>query len=323
MPLIKTIKSKYFWGLSKNTFLLAAASLFADISTEMLYPILPIFLTQTLKTGGGVVGIVEGIAQATQNIIQGFSGYISDRFKTRKPLALIGYIFAALSKPLIGISQTWPQVLFARFMDRFGTGTRSAPRDALIADSAPGQFRGKAFGLEGVGDNLGAFLGPIIAIILLFYMSVGIRSIFFLSLIPGLLAVIMIYLVKEEPAKNNLKTRVELIGKKFPKPYLKYLFVISLFGLGNSSNSFLILETKSIGASLELTILIYAFFNLVASFISYPSGSLSDKLGRKNILLLSFIIFIITYIGFALSNNILSLPFFLFFMAFIKGYLEQ
>lgn len=139
---------KYFSGLSRNTFLLAIASLFADISTEMLYPVLPIFLTQNLKAGGSIVGLIEGIATATQNIIQGFSGWLSDKLQKRKPIALVGYVLAAISKPLIGLSSSWQGVLGARFLDRLGSGTRSAPRDALIASSADEQNREKPLDLR-------------------------------------------------------------------------------------------------------------------------------------------------------------------------------
>ena len=159
---------RYFSGLSKNTFLLAFASLFADISTEMLYPVLPIFLTQTLNASGSVVGLVEGIAQATQNIVQGFSGTLSDKLQKRKSLALAGFLLAAMAKPLIGLSTAWQGVLSARVLDRFGAGTRSAPRDALIASSVDEANRGRAFGLEGIGDNVGAFLGPLLAVFLIF-----------------------------------------------------------------------------------------------------------------------------------------------------------
>lgn len=316
--------NKYFKGLTRDSFLLAFVSLFADIATEMLYPVLPIYLTQNLKAGGSIVGLVEGVAIATQNIIQGFSGWLSDKLKRRKYIALAGYIAAALAKPLIGFSSVWQGVLGARFLDRLGTGVRSAPRDALIASSADDRSRGKAFGLEGIGDNLGAFLGPIVAIFLLFSLHIDIRYIFYLAAIPGFAAVVMMLFVKEKSAVKTEKTKVEITTKHFPKKYWQYLFVIGLFGLGNSSNSFLILQTKSIGISLELTILIYAFFNLVAALASYPSGFLSDKqslranlfgqrfalkFGRRNILLISFIIFIITYSGFAFSKNFLLITF--------------
>src|SRR4051812_14256561 len=155
-------KPRPFEGLTRDTGLLALSSLFADISTEMLYPVLPVFLTQVLGAGGSAVGIIEGFALATQNIVQGFSGSLSDRLQKHKAIALTGYALAAVSKPLMGMSGSWAGVLGARFLDRLGAGGRSAPRDALVAASTDDAHRGKAFGLEGAGDNLGAFLGPLI-----------------------------------------------------------------------------------------------------------------------------------------------------------------
>jgi MFS family permease len=295
---------RYFAGLSRNTFLLALSSLFADISTEMIYPILPIFLTQTLNASGSVVGLVEGIAGATQNIVQGFSGSLSDRLQRRKPIALVGYLLAALGKPLMGTATTWRGVLGGRFLDRLGAGTRSAPRDALIASSVDEANRGKAFGLEGVGDNAGAFLGPLLAILLLIVLELDIRLIFYLAAIPGLLAFLMVALVEERPVAVTAKAKIDVDVRRLPRAYWKYLLATALFGIGNSSNAFLILQTKDIGASLTLTILIYAGFNLVAALISYPAGFLSDRLGRRTILLTAFAIFFITYLGFALTGNV-------------------
>jgi MFS family permease len=295
---------RYFVGLSRNTFLLAFASLFADISTEMLYPVLPVFLTQTLNATGSIVGLVDGFAQATQNIVQGFSGALSDKLQRRKPIALVGYLLAAIAKPLMGLSTVWQGVFAARLLDRFGAGTRSAPRDALIASSVDERDRGRAFGLEGVGDNAGACLGPLLAVFLLYALHVGIRTIFYLAIIPGLLAFLMVLLVMERPAAVAAKSKIDISLRQFPKAYWQYLLATALFGLGNSSNAFLILRTQDIGATLETTILIYAAFNLVAALISYPAGSLSDRWGRKNILLASFVIFLIAYLGFALTQNI-------------------
>jgi MFS family permease len=315
----ESVLHKYFTGLSKNTLLLACASLFADISTEMLYPVLPVYLTETLRANGSIVGIVEGAAQATQNIVQGVSGWASDKLQQRKPIALVGYALAAFAKPLIGLTNIWQGVLGARFLDRLGTGVRSAPRDALIAASAQEESRGKAFGLEGIGDNAGAFLGPLLAVLLLFALHIEMRSIFFLALIPGLLAVIMIALIKEKPVETSAKSKLDVNLRQFPRAYWKYLTVIALFGIGNSSNSFLILQTKSLGISLEATVLIYAFFNLIAALISYPSGYFSDKLGRKFILLVAFIIFLITYLGFALLTNIYLIAVLFIFYGLFQG----
>jgi len=295
---------RYFSGLSSNTFLLALASLFADISTEMLYPVLPIFLTQILNASGSVVGLVEGIAGATQNIVQGLSGFLSDRLQRRKSIALAGYFLAAIAKPLIGLSTVWQGVLGARVLDRLGAGTRSAPRDALIASSVHETIRGRAFGLEGAGDNAGAFLGPLLAAFLIVTWELDIRYIFYLALIPGLLAFLMVMFVKERPAEVSAKAKIDVSFRQFQRDYWKYLLVTALFGIGNSSNAFLILRTQDIGASLEATILIYAGFNLVAAGISYPAGFLSDQWGRRNVLLLSFLIFLATYLGFASTQNV-------------------
>jgi MFS family permease len=296
---------RHFAGLSKNTFLLALSSLFADISTEMLYPVLPLFLTQTLKASGSVVGLVDGFAQATQNVVQGFSGALSDRLQRRKPLALLGYALAAIAKPLMGMATLWQGLFAARLLDRLGAGTRSAPRDALIASSVDEANRGRAFGLEGVGDNAGAFLGPLLALFLLYSLQIGIRSIFYLAIIPGLLAFVMVLFVRERPAAVTAKSKIDISVGQFPSAYWNYLLVTALFGLGNSSNAFLILRTQEVGTSLPHTILIYAAFNLMAALISYPAGSLSDQWGRRNVLLASFIIFLAAYLGLAFTHNIL------------------
>ncbi len=297
-------QSGYGAALSRNTVLLAFSSLFADISTEMLYPVLPIFLTQTLNASGSVVGLVDGVAQATQNIVQGFSGWLSDKLQRRKSVALVGYLIAAIAKPLTGMATAWPGVLGARFMDRAGTGLRSAPRDALIASSVSEENRGRAFGLEGFGDNLGACLGPLLAVLLLGSLAIDIRWIFYLAVVPGLLAFLMVFLVRERPGLVAAKSKIDVGLRQFPRAYWRYLAVTALFGLGNASTAFLILQTRELGASLQTTILIYAAFNLVAALISYPAGSASDRWGRKAALLASFVIFFATYLGFALTHNV-------------------
>jgi MFS family permease len=314
---------EYFTGLSRNTFLLALSSLFADISTEMIVPILPIFLTQTLKVSASVVGLVEGIAGATQNVTQGLSGSLSDKLQKRKPIALVGYFLAAIGKPLMGFASIWQGVLGGRLLDRFGAGTRSAPRDALIASSVDEAHRGKAFGLEGVGDNAGAFLGPLLAVLLLIVWHLPVRLIFYLAVVPGLLAFLMVVFVHERPVKVTAKARFDSGVEKFPKAYWKYLLATALFGIGNSSNAFLILETKDIGASLTTTILIYAGFNLVAALISYPAGYLSDRLGRRNLLVLSIAIFFVTYLGFALTRAVAFIGVLFLFYGLYQGIIRS
>jgi MFS family permease len=292
-----------FSGLSANTFLLALASFFADISTEMQYPVLPTFLTQTLRADGTIVGLIDGSAQALQNIVQGFTGTLSDRLRRRKPIALCGYLVAAIAKPLTGLASSWPEAFAARCLDRLGAGSRSAPRDALIASSTDEQNRGRAFGLEGVGDNAGAFVGPLVTVLLLYMLNIGLRWLFYLTVIPGLLAFLMVLFVREKPLSVAAKAKLDVSPRQFPRGYWTYLLVTALFGIGNSSNAFLLLRTRDSGASLETTILIYAAFNLVAALISYPAGSLSDRFGRRNLLLASFVIFLLAYLGFAITST--------------------
>jgi MFS family permease len=300
-----SLMQRYFAGLSRNTFLLALSSLFSDISTEMLYPILPVFLTQVLHASGSIVGLVDGFAQATQNIVQGFSGAISDHLQRRKPIALIGYLLSAIAKPLMGLAAVWQALLGARLLDRLGAGTRSAPRDALVASSVDERDRGRAFGLEGLGDNAGAFLGPLVALFLLYVLHVELRSIFYLAIIPGLLAFLMVLLVTEQRVAVAAKSKIDVNLGQFPRRYWNYLAATALFVAGNSSNAFLILQTRDVGVSLETTILIYAAFNLVAALISYPAGALSDRWGRRNILIAAIAVFFVAYLGFALTRNVL------------------
>jgi predicted MFS family arabinose efflux permease len=197
--------------------------------------------------------LVDGFAQAMQNIVQGFSGALSDKLQKRKPIALAGYLLAAISKPLMGLSTVWQGVFGARLLDRLGAGSRSAPRDALIAASVDEANRGRAFGLEGLGDNAGAFLGPLLAIFLLYALHVGMRTVFYLAIIPGLLAFCVVLPVRERRSGGAAKSKIDVSLGQFPAAYWKYLLATALFGLGNASNAFLILRTRDLGASLEIT----------------------------------------------------------------------
>jgi MFS family permease len=201
-------------------------------------------------------------------------------------------------------------VLGARFADRFGTGVRSAPRDALVVASADEAHCGKAFGLEGTGDNAGAFLGPLLAILLLTSLRLDLHWVFYLAVIPGLLAFLMILLVEERAADAKSNAKLESRLGRFSRPYRMYLAATGIFGLGNSSNAFLILETRALGASLALTILIYAAFNLVAALVSYPAGALSDRFGRCRLVVVALGVFVVSYLGFALTRNVILISLF-------------
>ena len=297
---------RYFAGLTRNAFLLAITSLFADISTEMLYPVIPLFLTQVLAAPATVLGLVEGIADATQNIAQGFSGWMASRFRRNKPLALAGYALAAIAKPCMGLSLIWPQFLGARFADRLGAGTRSAPRDALIAGSVEQAHRGKAFGLEGAGDHLGAVLGPLIALLVLSVWQPDLRWLFYLAAIPAAIAFVMVLPVTE-PRNPEQQPVAKIHLGELPPAYWRYLAAVGLFGIGNSTNAFLILRIKEVGLSTEQTILVYAAFNLVAALASLPAGSLSDRFGRRGVLTGALAVFALAYAGFAATADLTTL----------------
>jgi MFS family permease len=306
-------------GLTRDTFLLALSSLFADVATEMLFPIFPVFLTQYLHASGSIIGLIDGVAVAVQNISQGVSGWLSDKLQKHKGIALLGYGVAAVSKPLIGVSGHWAGVLGLRALDRLGAGARSAPRDALVASSVSYANRGKAFGLEGFGDNLGACLGPLLALSLLYVLNLKIQTIFLLSFVPGAIGFFMILWVRERRVEVPASARIDLRLSHFPASYWRYLGVTAVFCLGNSSNSFLILHTKNSGISLKMTIVIYAAYNLVAALVSFPAGVLSDKLGRKNLLLATLAVFFLSYLGFGLATHAAVITFLFIFYGLFQG----
>lgn len=310
---------KFFQGLSRNTYLLALTSFFADVGSEMLYPVLPIFLTQTLKNSAGMVGLIEGFATASVYISQGLSGWLSDRLGKRKLIALIGYAISGPTKMAMGLSQTGFQALLGRASERFGGGFRSAPRDALIAESVAPQNRGKAFGLEGIGDNLGAVLGPLLSAFLIFYFAINLRYIFYLAFIPAALSFLMMLFVQEKSNNSSTAAGRPMEVSRFPKSYWRYLLVTAIFGLGNTSNAFLILKTNLAGATTVNATLIYALFNLTAALVSLPGGSLSDKFGRKKLLLFCFSVAGLTYAGFALSRRLPLLGLLFIFYGIYSG----
>jgi MFS family permease len=290
--------------LPRNVILLALTSFCADISSEMLYPVLPLFLTRELAAPASIVGVVEGVAEATQYLVQGGSGWLADRLERPKRVALVGYALAALGKPAMGLGTIWPQVLAGRVLDRLGAGIRSAPRDALIASSVEDSRRGAAFGLEGFGDNLGAVIGPLATVALLYAFHVELRWIFFLAFAPGLVAFGLVVPVTEtlgSPDDGRQPVRIPIAN--LTREYWRYLLAVAVFGIGNSSNAFIILQATNIGIPVELTILVYASFNLVAALVSYPAGELSDSWGRKRLFLAGMAVFAVAYMGFGFSGN--------------------
>jgi MFS family permease len=278
-------------------------SLLADISSEMIYPVLPLFLTATLGAPATVVGLIEGIAVGASQIVTGLSGWISDRLGKRKPLAIAGYALTALTRPVIAAAGAWPVVLVARFAERFGRGIRVAPRDAMLAEAVDQQSRGRAFGFERAMDSAGAVLGPLVALVLVGWAQLDARSIFLFSAIPAALAALLILEVREPKSARATQSPVVKFSLAGTTPeYKRLILITAVFGLGNSANAFLILRAQQLGLAMGLTILAYALYNAVASLVSMPAGSASDKLGRRNVLIVGYAIYALSYLGFGLAS---------------------
>lgn len=284
----------------------------------MLYPILPLFVTQVLGATAGTLGAMEGVATATQYVVQGPSGWLSDRLRSRRYLAAGGFLAAAVAKPLIGLATAWPEAFGARVVDRFGTGIRSAPRDAMIAGSSAADARGRAFGLEGAGDNFGAFIGPLLCLLLLFVLHLHIRTVFYLAFFPGVVSVLLVLMVRDRsPDRPKIRDGGRLAD--LPAPFWRYLLATSVFGLGMTTNALLILRAQKMGLSLESTVVTYAGFNLCASLVSVPAGFVSDRVGRKLTLLAALVIFVITYAGYAIGDGVVAAALLLVLFGVFQG----
>ncbi|MBI2413510.1 MAG: MFS transporter [Deltaproteobacteria bacterium] len=292
-------------GLGKNVFFTGLVSLFMDISSEMVYPLVPLFLTGVLGTTKTTVGIIEGIAEATASILKVFSGWLSDKLGKRKFLMTIGYGVSAASRPLIAVSNTWFQVLTARFIDRVGKGVRTSPRDAIIADSTERERLGLAYGFHRSMDTIGAVIGPGIAFALLFLSKDNLRLVFYASTIPGVIAVVIIILFIKEKRRTREEAQAppKLSLASFNGPFRRYLVVIAVFSLGNFADAFLVLQAENAGISRELIPVVYVLFNIVYAMSSAPLGALADKIGVKSMILASFILYSLIYLAVAFSTS--------------------
>jgi MFS family permease len=291
--------------IPRQVFILGMVSLFTDIASEMLYPITPIFLTSVLGSSMAVVGIIEGIAEFISGTLKGYFGYVSDKVGKRSIFVVIGYSLSAISKPLPGIFQNIPTVLFSRVADRTGKGIRTAPRDALLGSYSNGNS-GAIFGFHRGMDTLGAAIGPAAALVLLHFFPNDFQLIFLLAFVPSAVAVFFTFLVKDKPVESKSRSRMNYaeFWKSAPSSYKKILLLITIFSLVNSSDVFLILKSKDVSDSGTLAILGYIFYNLIYAGASYPLGGLADKFGKKKIFSLGLIIFSLVYFGFALIPEI-------------------
>jgi MFS family permease len=301
--------------LPRNVIALGLVSFLTDVSSEMIYPLLPVFLTGTLGASASFVGAIEGAAESTSSLLKLASGWWSDRIRRRKPLVVFGYALASTMRPLVAVAQSAAQVLVIRVSDRVGKGIRNAPRDALIADSVDPSIRGRAFGFHRAADHAGGVIGPLLAFALLGWWDVPLRTVFWLAAIPGAIAVAVVVLGVREgrverSGSRTQRTRRAPLSSVGPRPSLEpmprrfwaTLAVIFIFTLGNSTDAFLLLRATQLGVPAAMAPVLWALLHLVKSLSSTPGGAFSDRAGRRPALLAGWLLYAAVYLGFAVAT---------------------
>ncbi len=290
--------------IPRNVWVTGWVSFFMDVSSEMVYPLVPLFLSSTLGASKSVVGLIEGIAEAAASVLKLFSGALADRFGRHKLLMGLGYGISTASRPVLALAGGWGWVLVARFTDRVGKGVRTAPRDAIIAASTPPERLGLAFGFHRALDTAGAVVGPAVALLILAIWAADYRLVFWLSIIPGVLAVALIvwFITADRPAPAMRETFTWSL-KGFDARFAGFILVVGLFSLGNSSNAFLILKAEHAGVSPAWISGFYLAFNAVYVLVSVPGGMLADRFGKRRVILSGFALFAGVYGGFALADT--------------------
>lgn len=318
MPPQEEIKEKKIFGVPKNVFSMSAVSFLNDLSSEMVFMYIPIFLTTVLGASVAFVGLIEGVADATASILRIVAGRLSDKWGKRKSLVVFGYSLSAISKPILAIAMAPWHVLVIRFFDRAGKGIREAPRDALISASADKEAVGHAFGFSRGADRLGATFGLILASILMPLLDNNYRKLFLLSFIASFIAVLaLIIFVREiKPKVSHPEApKVKFEFKNLGAPFIVFLIASTIFALGTVSEALIILRANGVGVPLYLLPIIFLVFNLVYSILSIPAGALSDRIGHRNTYMIGMLIFIISYILFALVVS----PFLVWFIFALYG----
>ena len=295
--------------LPPNVLALSAVSLLNDTSSEVIYPLLPAFLALSLGASPFAIGLIEGFAESTASLLKLFSGYLSDRFRNRKLPVFVGYGLAALTRPFLAFAATWPQVLLVRLADRAGKGIRGAPRDALLADSVPEEERGFAFGFNRAADNMGAVLGPVFAFLLVWAFAANANAptvheyqrVFLFASIPVVLGLLVIvFFVREKHiGEHHDADPVKLTLTGFDGNFKRFLITISLFTLSNSTDAFLLLRAVQAGIAPVVLPLLWMVLNISKVVFSLIGGNLSDKVGRKGVIIAGWTVYAAVYLGFA------------------------
>ena len=294
--------------LGRNVYALAVVSFFTDVSSEMIYPLLPVFLSMVLGASASFIGAIEGLAETTAALLKLASGWWSDRVRRRKPLVVAGYVIASVMRPLVALAQSASQVLVIRVSDRVGKGLRNSPRDALIADSVDPSIRGRAFGFHRSADNFGGVVGPLIAFGVLTSWHVNLRTVFWLAAIPGSIAVLAVVFGVREVRRRDTDSSGES-AKAVPKlheplggRFWAVLSIIFVFTLGNSTDAFLLLRANQLGVPVALAPILWAVLHVVKTASNVPGGALSDRIGRKPTLAAGWLWYAIVYFAFSRAS---------------------
>jgi MFS family permease len=283
-------------GLPRTVWLLGAISLLNDAASDMIYPLVPLYVATVLMAGPRALGFIEGVAEAAGSLLKLGAGVLSDRIRRIKPFVVCGYGLAGIARPLIGITTSWTGVMFFRFVDRIGKGLRSAPRDAMLAASVSPKQRGLAYGLHRGMDNAGAVVGPLAAAALL-AAGLSLRQIFLLAFVPAVLVMVMALRLRE-PAPTDVPaklTRIDWRVSALPSRYRRYLLALGLFTLGNSSNMFLLLRAHDLGLDASRTTLLWASFSAIAALGAVPLSAWSDRIGRTRLIVAGWIGYALLY----------------------------
>lgn len=297
--------------LPRNVWAVSLTSFFMDISSEMVLNILPLFLAGVLGMKTSIIGLIEGVAEATASILKLFSGWFSDRAQERKWLAVAGYGLSALVKPLFYFAHTWELVAAARWGDRVGKGIRTAPRDALVADSVVPEQRGLAFGFHRAADTAGAMVGLVIALLVVWWMQSAapgllestFRVLVLVSLLPAVLAVLSLALGAQDVAVTKQRPAPKFAFRSLGKPFMIFMGIVGLFTLGNSADAFLVLRAQERGLSVLGVLGMLITFNLVYTLVATPAGSLSDRIGRRKLIIGGWLAYAAIYLGFGLAQT--------------------
>jgi MFS family permease len=286
----------------RNVVVLSWVSFFQDAASEMLYPVLPLFLTGVLGAPVAAVGLIEGVAEATASAMKVVSGRLAD-LRRRRPMIAAGYALSSVAKPMIGLAQAWPFVLVARFIDRTGKGIRTSPRDAVIANETPPHLRGRAFGLHRAADTAGAVVGPLIGLAMYEMLDHDIRPLFFIAFVPAALSVLLLAFVHEAPHRAVSGTEPTGTTGPLPRPFWKVVAFLALFGIVNFSDALLILRAKALGLGFAAVILAYVLYNLTYAGLSYPAGHVSDRVPRRFVFATGLAVFAVAYLGLGIATT--------------------